>query len=58
MVTVEGRPMATVALLERTQEFLNETVLGARDPNAQVHQLIEFESLHRLVHLGLNSPRV
>ncbi len=40
--------MTTVALLERTQEFLNETVPGARDPNAQVHQLIEFESLRRL----------
>jgi len=48
MVTVERRPMTTVALLERTQEFLNATVPGARDPNAQVHQLIEFESLRRL----------
>ncbi len=40
--------MTTVALLERTREFLNETVPGTRDPNVQVHQLIESEYLRRL----------
>ncbi len=37
-----------MALLEQTQEFLNETVPGERDPNAQVRQLIEAEYLRRL----------
>jgi len=40
--------MTTVALLERTQEILNEVVPGERDPNTQVHQLIESEYLRRL----------
>ncbi len=40
--------MTTVALLERTREFLNETVPGTRDPNVLVHQLIESECLRRL----------
>ncbi len=40
--------MTAVVLLERTQEFLRETLLGDQDPDAKVRQLIEAEYLRQV----------
>lgn len=39
--------MTAVVLLERTQEFLRETLLGDQDPDSKVRQLIEAEYLRQ-----------
>jgi len=39
--------MTAVVLLERTQEFLRETMLGDQDPDTKVRQLIEAEYLRQ-----------
>lgn len=40
--------MSTVALKERTQAFLHETVPGDQDVDAKIRQLIEEEHLRKL----------
>ena len=40
--------MATVELLEQTQEFLNATLPGDQGVDAKVRQLIEAEYLRRM----------